>query len=186
MTKSNIYTRKGDAGSTSLVGGRTVAKTDARLEAYGTVDELNAAIGVLLSLMDSTDEEARLLRHVQNCLFVIGTSLATDLDSTPLSDAGRLDAGEVEIMERHIDTLDAALPPLRRFVLPGGTTAAACAHMCRTVCRRAERRICSLATEHEVAANVREYINRLSDYFFVLARYLNHAESQPELSWGGE
>ena len=186
MEKSKLYTRGGDAGTTSLVGGQRVAKEDIRLEAYGTVDELNAAVGFLSAVLPADDADARLLRHIQNCLLVVGSSLATDIDTTPLHEAGRLAESEVTIIERRIDEIDALLPPLNRFVLPGGCDGAARAHLCRTVCRRAERRICTLAAEHAVADNVMKYVNRLSDYFFVLARYLNLAAHQPELFWGEE
>lgn len=181
-----MYTRGGDAGTTSLVGGQRVAKEDIRLEAYGTVDELNAAVGFLSAVLPADDADARLLRHIQNCLFVVGSSLATDIDTTPLYEASRLAESEVTIIERRIDEIDALLPPLNRFVLPGGCDGAARSHLCRTVCRRAERRICTLAAEHAVADNVMKYVNRLSDYFFVLARYLNLAAHQPELFWGEE
>lgn len=186
MEKSKLYTRGGDAGTTSLVGGKRVSKDDARLEAYGTVDELNAAVGFLLSVLEPDDADARLLRHIQNCLFVVGSSLATDIETMPLHEASRLDEGEVTIIERRIDDIDALLPPLNRFVLPGGCESAARAHLCRTVCRRAERCICTLSVEHAVADNVMKYINRLSDYFFVLARYLNFTAHQPEQFWGDE
>ncbi len=186
MEKSKLYTRGGDAGSTSLVGGQRVAKEDVRLEAYGTVDELNAAVGLLVALLQADDADARLLRHIQNCLFVVGSSLATDIDTTPLHEASRLADGEVTIIERRIDEIDSLLPPLNRFVLPGGCEVAARAHLCRTICRRAERRICALSVEHAVADNVIKYVNRLSDYFFVLARYLNFTAHQPESFWGDE
>ena len=186
MEKSKLYTRGGDTGTTSLVGGQRVAKEDVRLEAYGTVDELNAAVGLLVTLLPADNTDARLLRHIQNCLFVVGSSLATDIDTTPLHEASRLAEGEISIIERRIDDIDALLPPLNRFVLPGGCEGAARAHLCRTVCRRAERRVCALSVVHTVAENVMKYINRLSDYFFVLARYLNFTAHYPESFWGDE
>ena len=131
MEKSKLYTRGGDTGTTSLVGGQRVAKEDVRLEAYGTVDELNAAVGLLVTLLPADNTDARLLRHIQNCLFVVGSSLATDIDTTPLHEASRLAEGEISIIERRIDDIDALLPPLNRFVLPGGCEGAARAHLCR-------------------------------------------------------
>ena len=174
MKKSNLYTATGDKGTTSLVGGKRVSKADIRLEAYGTTDELNAHIGVLVAMLPADDEDSRLLRHIQDKLFTIGSALATDLETTQLHEASRLNDDEITLVENRIDTLDSIVPPLRRFVQPGGTQAAAQAHVCRTVCRRAERCVCALAEVNPVADNVQRYINRLSDYFFVLARYINH------------
>ncbi len=186
MKKSNLYTATGDKGTTSLVGGQRVSKCDVRLEAYGTTDELNAHIGVLVAMLPVEDTDARLLRRVQDRLFVVGSALATDLATTELHEASRLGDEEIQRVERRIDELDAAVPPLRRFVLPGGSMAASQAHVCRTVCRRAERCICALALTHPIADNVQRYINRLSDYFFVLARYMNHSTQTPERFWGDE
>ncbi len=183
MKKSNLYTATGDKGCTSLVGGKRVSKADIRLEAYGTTDELNAHIGLLVTMMPQGDDK-QLLRHIQDTLFVVGSALATDLEATTLHEASRLKDEEVERVERRIDYLDSEVPPLCKFVLPGGTAAAAQAHVCRTVCRRAERCICALACEHPVADNVQRYVNRLSDYFFVLSRYINHITHTEECFWG--
>ena len=185
MKKSNLYTATGDKGKTSLVGGQRVSKTDIRLEAYGTTDELNACIGVLVGML-SPDDDSALLRHIQDKLFVIGSALATDLETTTLHEASKLEDAEIKLIEHRIDYLDSIVPPLQKFVLPGGATAAAQAHVCRTVCRRAERRICELAQEHPIADNVQRYVNRLSDYFFVLARYINQTTRTPERFWGDE
>lgn len=183
MKKSNLYTATGDKGTTSLVGGKRVSKADVRLEAYGTTDELNAHIGLLIALMPAGDDTA-LLRRIQDCLFIVGSALATDLETTKLHESSRLSENEIECVERRIDQLDAIVPPLCKFVLPGGAVAAAQAHVCRTVCRRAERCICALAQHHTLADNVQRYVNRLSDYFFVLARYINHTTTTPEIFWG--
>lgn len=183
MKKSNLYTATGDKGTTSLVGGKRVSKADVRLEAYGTTDELNAHIGVLVAMMSDGDDVA-LLRRIQDCLFIVGSALATDLETTTLHTASCLKEEEIACVEQRIDFLDSQVPPLCKFVLPGGALAAAQAHVCRTVCRRAERCICALAAEHQVADNVQRYVNRLSDYFFVLARYINHSTSTPEIFWG--
>ena len=183
--KSLIYTRMGDAGLTSLVGGKRVPKTHLRLEAYGTVDELNAQLGLLLSYLSDADDavDAAFLRRVQNRLFVVGGHLATDQSSTSLRSACVLPAEAVQAVEREVDRLDALLPPLKAFVLPGGSRAAAVAHVCRTVCRRAERRVLSLSAEAAVAPEVLAYLNRLSDYLFVLSRKLNLDEKKDEIFW---
>lgn len=183
MKKSNLYTATGDKGTTSLVGGKRVSKSDVRLEAYGTTDELNAHIGLLVAMMSEGDDKT-LLRRIQDNLFVVGSALATDLSSTQLHDASKLDVAEISLVEQRIDALDTIVPPLCKFVLPGGDKAAAQAHVCRTVCRRAERCVCALAAEHPIADNVLCYINRLSDYFFVLARYINHITNTRECFWG--
>lgn len=183
MKKSNLYTATGDKGSTSLVGGKRVCKSDIRLEAYGTTDELNAHIGLLVSML-ADGEDVSLLRRIQDNLFVVGSALATDLETTTLHASSRLDVTEIKRVEERIDYLDSVVPPLCKFVLPGGAMAASQAHVCRTVCRRAERCICALAEVHLIADHVGCYINRLSDYFFVLARYINHVNHTPEVFWG--
>lgn len=183
MKKSNLYTATGDKGTTSLVGGKRVSKTDVRLEAYGTTDELNSHIGLLVAMIPAGDDVA-LLRRIQDTLFIVGSALATDLETTTLHEASRLKEEEITCVEQRIDYLDSQVPPLCKFVLPGGAVAAAQAHVCRTVCRRAERCICALAELHPVANHVQRYVNRLSDYFFVLARYINHTTNTPEIFWG--
>ena len=182
MKKSIVYTRTGDKGMTSLVGGRRVSKTDIRLEAYGTVDELNAQLGLLVTyLNDSRDID--FMRGIQNRLFVIGSRLATDEQTTRLHTASILQPGDVEAMEQEIDRLDGTLPPLTAFVLPGGSRGAAVCHVCRTVCRRAERRILSLSEEASVPPEMLAYINRLSDYLFVLSRKINQENQNAEIFW---
>ena len=180
--KSPLYTRTGDAGATSLVGGERVAKTHIRLEAYGTVDELNACLGLLATY--ATDErDAAALRRVQHTLFAVGSQLATDTTRTPLRTASVVQAAQVRALEAEIDRLDSLLPPLRAFVLPGGSRGAALCHVCRTVCRRAERRILSLSAEAEIAPQLLAYVNRLSDYLFVLSRKMNQDEKKGEIFW---
>ena len=163
-----IYTKTGDEGMTSLVGGKRVKKCCARLDSYGSVDELNSFIGLLLTYI--TDEaDIAFLQKIQAELFMVGGSLATDLS---VSEA-RCEVTQVMIsdIESEIDRLSVLLPPLRSFVVPGGSRAAALAHVCRTVCRRAERCVFALIEEGgAVEENVAVYLNRLSDYFFVLAR----------------
>lgn len=180
--KSNLYTRTGDQGQTSLVGGQRVSKTCARLESYGTIDELNSFLGLLISNM--TDETDRaFLVQVQSDLFIVGSYLATDVTTTALRQQSIMTQDKVEALERKIDEVDSALPPLRLFVLPGGCQAAGLCHVCRTVCRRAERRILSLAEETDIDPLVIAYVNRLSDLFFALARKQNVETGHDEVIW---
>ena len=178
-----IYTKTGDKGLTSLVGGQRVSKCCERLESYGTVDELNSHIGVLISLV--TDETIRLfLTELQGNLFVVGGYLATDTSTHPVRTGNVVTPAMVQKVEHEIDRLQEGLPPLRLFILPGGCQAASYAHVCRTVCRRAERDILRLAaTGAEVDEQVLAYVNRLSDYFFVLARWLNADAGVPDVVW---
>ncbi|WP_298073038.1 cob(I)yrinic acid a,c-diamide adenosyltransferase [uncultured Bacteroides sp.] len=182
MKKSLIYTRTGDSGKTSLVGGVRVPKTHARLEAYGTVDELNSFLGVLVSRL-SNNEDKDFVQWVQNSLFVVGGYLATDGEKTGLRPSGIVTSEQVARVEAEIDRLDSLLPPLKAFVLPGGDEAAALCHVCRTVCRRAERRILALAEEVHVAEELLAYMNRLSDYLFVLSRKINLDNKKDEIFW---
>lgn len=184
MGKSKIYTRTGDQGTTSLVGGIKVKKTHARLEAYGTVDELNAFLGMLVSLIEG-EELVCQLRYVQHKLFSLGAYLATEQGQTALCMAGQLSDESVVYLERAIDEMDSSLPPLKGFILPGGNRAAALCHVCRTVCRRAERRILALEEDGvcELDTNVKRFINRLSDYLFILTRKLNYLTCSDEIYW---
>ena len=182
--KSNIYTRGGDRGTTSLANGLRVPKTHVRLEAYGTVDELNAHLGLLDALWQ--DETVRQpLRRIQHTLFTIGALLSdpTTPDAGYMAAATDTLAGRLKELEQAIDEIDARLPPLRAFILPGGCQAAAQCHVCRTVCRRAERRILTLADEAEVPGFLTAYINRLSDFLFVLARKANFNVTAEEITW---
>lgn len=180
MKKSLIYTRTGDAGTTALVGGTRVSKDDARIEAYGTVDELNAMIGHLETSPKLTPEESALMRFIQNKLFNIGAYLANP-DAT--SDAAGVTTDDIGRIEAEIDRMDSELPPLTNFVLPGGAYLSSLAHMCRTVARRAERRIITLSRSAQVAPAVLQFINRLSDYFFVFARFNNVRNQVDEIFW---
>ena len=181
MTK--IYTRKGDRGQTSLVGGQRVSKCCDRLESYGTIDELNSHIGVLITLC--TDQhDIEFLTDVQRALFVVGGYLATDNSTCEVRQGNIVTDEMVQAVEAEIDRLDAIVPPLRLFILPGGSRGAAYAHVCRTVCRRAERCVFRLI---ECGADVDEcvtsYINRLSDYLFILARKLNADAGTEDVIW---
>ena len=176
---TKIYTRGGDAGETSLGDGSRVSKLDGRIEAFGTVDELNAALGVVLA-GDVPDELRGVLARVQNELFDVGADL-----SVPAAVEGRLrvDQSLVDRLEHDCDRFNADLPELRSFVLPGGTEAAARLHVARTICRRAERDVLRAAKEHELGPLVAVYLNRLSDLLFVLARAANALAGQDEPLW---
>lgn len=178
MKKSKIYTKTGDEGTTSLVGGKRVPKTHLRLEAYGTVDELNAFVGLLLVKITQTDI-IDTLQWVQNCLFAVGGYLATDDKALEATTA--LSTADVERLEHEIDCLDEKLPPLKSFVFPGGCETAALCHVCRTVCRRMERRVATLNEESPIDMVILSFMNRLSDYFFVLSRFLNYLSNSPEI-----
>jgi len=180
----NIYTRTGDRGQTGLFGGGRVAKSDARVEAYGDVDELNAALGLAraIELMPRVDE---VLVPLQRDLFAIGALLATpdrDKMHEQLAKA-RVDEGRVAELEAAIDAGEAELEPLRAFILPGGTPKAAALHVARTVCRRAERRVVALSATVEIPELVVMYLNRLSDLLFVLARVANRRAGAGEVTW---
>ncbi len=177
-----IYTRTGDKGMTSLVGGNRVPKTHLRLEAYGTVDELNSQLGLLQTYL--TDEDDRkLIFRIQNKLFSVGSYLATDQTTTELHSASYLSEEDIACLERAIDIIDHELPPLKAFILPGGSRGSSICHICRTICRRAERRILALAETCEMDSRVTSFINRLSDYLFILARKLNHLTGADEILW---
>ena len=180
----NIYTRTGDRGQTGLFGGGRVAKSDARVEAYGDVDELNAALGLAraIELMPRIDE---VLVPLQRDLFAIGALLATpdrDRMHEQLAKA-RVDEDRVAELEAAIDAGEAELEPLRAFIVPGGTPKAAALHVARTVCRRAERRVVALTATVEIPELVVMYLNRLSDLLFVLARVANRRAGAGEVTW---
>ncbi|MGI6572414.1 MAG: cob(I)yrinic acid a,c-diamide adenosyltransferase [Fermentimonas sp.] len=177
MEKSKLYTKTGDRGKTTLAGGTRVPKTHPRLEAYGTVDELNCYVGWLRQEVKELAHE-EFLRFIQNKLFMVGSHLATETEKGEVKGAATITDKEVERIEREIDRIDHALPKLNRFVLPGGSEAASRAHICRTVTRRAERNAYRLADEYPVVQEVLTFLNRLSDYFFVLARYESNKLSE--------
>ena len=177
-----VYTRTGDQGETSLVGGVRIKKSNIRLEAYGTVDELSAHLGMLVAMMKEGDEREFVIR-IQNNLFNVCTHLATEQSQTPLYPSAHLAEGEIASLEQRIDNLMKQLPERQGFVLPGGVPAACQAHICRTVCRRAERRIAALAEEAQIAPEMQQFVNRLSDYLFVLAKIINFNEGKSEIVW---
>lgn len=182
---TRIYTRTGDNGTTALVDGSRTEKTSPRLEAYGTVDELNAAVGIVIAFTPSDSPTLQTLNAIQNLLFDIGSALATDADLNPELAAKMFDRGPqaVAFLEKEIDILQAHLPRQTGFLLPQGTKAAAFAHQARTVCRRAERRILSLASIATVDPQIIKTVNRLSDYLFVLARFNNISANIAEINW---
>ena len=182
MKITKVYTKTGDEGMTSLVGGVKVKKTNARIEAYGTVDELSSQLGLLASFMKDGPEK-NLIYRIQRNLFTLSSYLATDKTKTQLAPSYTLDAGEVTVLEHEIDTIVAGIPQQTAFILPGGSHEAALAHVCRTVCRRAERRIFFLAESTDIDPEVLQYVNRLSDYLFVLARKLNFVDGVREKTW---
>jgi len=183
--KSKIYTKKGDDGTTELLGGKRVSKYDIRLEAYGTVDELNAHIGLIRSC-DLPDVVMKLLVKIQNKLFNIGSYLATDEKGKALISELIITEKEVNILEKAIDKFDSQLPKLTQFILPGGSALAAQCHVARTVCRRAERRIVEFSENNKIEPEIIRYLNRLSDLFFVMARKLNNDKGIAEMPWTHE
>lgn len=187
---TKIYTRGGDRGTTALIGGRRVSKAEARIDAYGTVDELNAAIGLARSWLDGlesgdADERSKLgglLKRLQNELFDLGCDLATPPDARH-EDRPIATAEMVEHLEKQIDAYNQTLPELRSFVLPGGGMAAAFLHQARTICRRAERIVVALADREAIGDHALIYLNRLSDLLFVLSRAACRHEGRDEYLW---
>lgn len=173
---SRIYTRTGDDGSTGLGDGSRVRKDAARVEAYGTVDETNAAVGLLRAQLPQQHLAQNMLTHVQHDLFDVGGELC-------IPGHRMLTAAYIERLEQAIDAINEHLPPLKDFILPGGSLAASQAHMARTICRRAERRTLTLADLEEVSPLAVQYLNRLSDYLFVLARQLAREDGGQEVLW---
>lgn len=181
--KNITYTKTGDRGETSLIGGKRVPKYDDRVEAYGTVDELSAYIGVLNDLegVDAAIKET--LGVIQKKLFTLESHFALDKESEVSKMIPQLEEEDVKFLEGHIDRMNAELPELKAFVIPGGNMRASMSHVCRTVCRRAERQGWRLASHDEVDAIDLRYLNRLSDYFFVLARYFDYLVNRDETCW---
>jgi len=177
-----IYTRGGDAGQTGLFGGARVPKDDPRVAAYGDIDELNAVLGVARTLTPPAEVE-RSLASVQDQLFTLGSELATPDPEKARINIPRTQASWAEVLEQAIDAIDAEVPELKSFILPGGTAAAAQLHVARTVCRRAERKVVTLSQHTKVAPEVIRYLNRLSDYLFMAARLANHRAGVADVAW---
>ena len=165
---------------TSLIGGDRIKKCSLRLDAYGTIDELNAHLGLLKAMVK---EEEDFIPWLQSRLFDIGSHLAKPCHEKGTMPSCAIDEQEIIFLEQRIDKLDSQLPPLQTFILPGGSMTASECHICRTVCRRAERLIVALAEEVQVSPMVSSFINRLSDFLFVYARYINKMEGVDEISW---
>lgn len=178
-----IYTKSGDEGMTSLFGGKRLTKDNLRIEAYGTIDELNSFVGLLQAKV-SPDFLADVFSMIQNRLFDIGSHLASDPEKQVLP--SHVDNQDVAALESAMDSMDESLPALRNFILPGGSEKIALAHVCRTVCRRAERRVVSLSHEEQIDVQVIIFLNRLSDFFFILARYLGWADGVEEVKWNSK
>ncbi|MCL4143633.1 UNVERIFIED_CONTAM: hypothetical protein GTU68_037036 [Idotea baltica] len=176
-----IYTRKGDEGKTGLIGGTRVPKYDLRIEAYGTVDELNSWLGLIGEQAEALEFQS-LIRQIQSNLFTIGSHLATDPDNSHFK-LPEIHQDEIDLLEKSMDNMNEELPELKQFVLPGGNKANAHAHVARCVCRRAERRIVELNENHSVHSIILPYINRLSDWLFVLGRHFSHITDSPEVPW---
>ena len=179
---NRIYTRRGDQGETGLAGGQRVGKDSLRIECYGTVDELNAFIGLACASAQETPALAVILRRVQHELFNLGSILATRPEDVRPKQA-RITAVDVERLEREIDAMNEGLPALRSFVLPGGCRLNAELHACRTICRRAERLCVALSKQEEVPPEALRYLNRLSDALFVWSRWVNHTLGIAEVLW---
>ncbi len=178
-----IYTKTGDAGKTSLIGGTKVLKNDPRIEAYGTVDELNSYIGVV---SDHCDEEhaKNILKEIQDRLFTIGSELACDPGKETKMRIPDLHESDIELLEKEMDKMDAELPQMKNFILPGGMPAVSFMHVARCVCRRAERRCVNLKeNDSKVEPMIIKYLNRLSDYLFMLSRYTGMKNNAPEIIW---
>jgi cob(I)alamin adenosyltransferase len=178
-----IYTKTGDKGTTSLIGGTKVPKSNLRIETYGTIDELNSFTGLLRDHV-SDEMSRRMLKEIQDRLFTIGSTLACDPEKETGLKIPDLEEADVLLLEQEIDRMDGSLPEMKSFVLPGGHVAVSTAHVVRCVCRRAERTCVQMQQHHlEVDELIIKYLNRLSDYFFVLSRYLSHLLGAEEIPW---
>ena len=177
-----IYTKTGDTGQTGLIGGRRVSKADLRIDTYGTVDELNSWIGLVRDQPVNGRRKA-LLKEIQDRLFTIGAELATDPEKSPKQVIPAIVAADVTLLETSMDTMDNNLPELRAFVLPGGHESVSFCHVARTVCRRAERLVITLDETAPVDPLVIQYLNRLSDYLFVLSRTMALELGAEEVEW---
>lgn len=177
-----IYTKTGDTGKTSLVGGTRISKGNLKIESYGTVDELNSWIGVLRDLPEN-ESRKDIFKEIQDRLFTIGADLASESEIVKQKKVPDLFDTDVELLEKAMDEMNEEIPPLRAFVLPGGNIAVSYAHVARTVCRRAERHIIRLTEVEEVNELVIRYLNRLSDYLFVVSRKITQELGTEEVAW---
>jgi cob(I)alamin adenosyltransferase len=179
-----IYTKTGDTGETSLFGGKRLPKSHLRIEAYGTVDELNAFIGLLRDSLPNDEMIRAILKNIQDRLFDLGSNLA--LDPSKKLEVPTIDEADIDILEEEMDRMDASLTPLRNFILPGGHITVSYCHLARTICRRAERNVVALSHQDEVDAILIRYLNRLSDYLFILARKIAADLGIEEITWKGK
>lgn len=181
----NIYTKTGDKGTTSLIGGTRVGKDDIRLETYGSFDELSAFVAVLSDSEGIDAHEIEVMDRIQNCLLILESCLA--LEHGRASEMSKyipqLTEDDVTYLEKEIDAINAQLDPIKSLIIPGGNILASRAHVCRTVCRRAERNLVRMGREYEVDENIRRFVNRLSDYFFILSRLLMKRSGTAEKPW---
>ncbi|MGZ3789275.1 MAG: cob(I)yrinic acid a,c-diamide adenosyltransferase [Bacteriovorax sp.] len=184
MKKAAVYTRTGDKGTTGLVGGARIKKSDPRIHLYGEVDELNSFIGAGISLLE-VNFDKRFLREIQSSLFDLGSNLACEKDKRDQFKLPQIKESLIIKLEGEIDRMDSTLPPLHTFILPGGAPEASAFHVCRTVCRRVERQLVDFEEQHsgEVPERALIFMNRLSDYFFVLSRFLNKEKTIDEIIW---
>lgn len=176
-----IYTKTGDTGETSLIGGTRVPKYHLRIESYGTIDELNSYLGLLKDNLNNEDIED-IIYEIQDRLFTIGSNLASDPGKSKMT-VPDIRESDIELLETQIDEMNEVLPELKNFVLPGGNNTASICHVARCVCRRAERLVVHLQTESEVNPLITKYLNRLSDYLFVLSRYIVYKHGGKETVW---
>lgn len=177
-----IYTKTGDKGETGLFGGKRLPKNHIRIESYGTVDELNSYVGLIRDVV-TISEIKKLLKAIQDRLFAIGASLASDPEKNMVTPD--ILPADIELLEKEMDRMDEQLPALKNFILPGGHPTVSYCHLARCVCRRAERMVVALKANEEVDEVVLQYLNRLSDYFFILARFLGQVLGAEEVVWKG-
>lgn len=176
-----IYTKTGDNGTTSLIGGKRVSKTNVRLQAYGTVDELSSFLGLLKTKVGQEHRAA--IHGIQNTLLAVGAYLATDTSDTPLHESAKVSAEKVRELEESIDRMNEKLPKLTNFIIYGDNEASAVCHICRAVARRAERAILEIENQQVIDSEIKKYMNRLSDFLFVLARALAAENAPNEKFW---
>lgn len=176
-----IYTKTGDTGTTALYGGKRLSKGDLKIEAYGTIDELNSHLGLVTTFFEEK-EYSDLFNQIQSRLFDIGTHLAAETGKKNLI-LPEIPEASITLLEQYIDKMNEKLPELKFFILPGGNRAAAVTHIARTVCRRAERTVVRLAEQEEILPILIQYLNRLSDFLFVLARKFSNDSNEPEIVW---
>jgi cob(I)alamin adenosyltransferase len=184
MSKAAVYTRSGDKGSTGLVGGTRIRKSDSRIHLYGEVDELNSHLGVGISFLGESFDK-NFLYQIQSALFDLGSNLACEKENRVNFKLPQLKEEMILKIECEIDKMDNQLPKLNTFILPGGTLASSYFHVCRTVCRRVERQLVDFEDMHagEVPVSALAFMNRLSDYFFILSRFVNFLEKREEIKW---